>query len=161
MEVKTTITNSSMVQLATYLFRLSSSEDLRNKTLVGFLINGAVLQVALLCLTKNSCLLPIVLISPSFRWLSDDNSNIVPENVAVLMASIFILKVPPQECKHAQDYVVHLAQANRSLGMDITNPICLHRSYRQLVTWLNAVPKCMVMHVYYDYVTDVGTMVVI
>ena len=92
LEAKASIAKNNMAQMATYLFRLSSTEPLRGKSIAGFLITDKVIQMCFLCLSKDSCLLPIVLISPPIRWMTDDGVNIVPENLAILMACIFLLK---------------------------------------------------------------------
>ena len=136
-EAKVAITKDHMSQLATYLFRLSSVEELRRTSRVGFLINGKTLQMCILSFSKDSLLLPIVLVSPPFAWMTDDGSNIITENLAILMVSIFLLKMEPVDLQSVEPYLVQLAQTNVSTQMDIKPPIALHPSFSQILSRLD------------------------
>ena len=137
LEAKGSITKDNMIQLSTYLFRLSSAEQLqRKRSIVGFLITGKVLQMCFLCITKDSHLLPVILVSPPIPWMSEDGANIVPETLAILMACIYLLKIDPIPYNSADDYLTVLAKANMDLPMSISQPIALHPSMAQVLTRL-------------------------
>ena len=53
LEVISVITKENMTQLTTYLFRLSSAEQLQRRSVV-LLITGRVIQMCFLCLTNDS-----------------------------------------------------------------------------------------------------------
>ena len=135
--MKVTITKDHMAQLATYLFRLSSVDELRRTSRVGFLINGKTLQMCILCFRKDSLLLPIVLVSPPLVWMTDDGSDIITENLAIFMVSIFLLKMEPVDLQSVEPYLVQLAQTNVSTQMDIEPPIALHPSFSQILSRLD------------------------
>lgn len=131
-EAKVAIAKDNITQLATYMFRLSSAEELRSQAQVGFLISGNSLQLCILCCSHNSSLLPVVFVSPPFNWIAED--EVVTESLAIFMASIFLFKMSPIPLETVEPHILELAEENVNHQMEVKHPTLFHSSFSKLLT---------------------------
>ena len=141
LEVKSVITKENMTIGNVSFFSLSSAEQLQRRSV----IMDRVILMCFLCLTKDSLLLPVVLVAPPVPWIMDDGVNIVPENLAILMACVILLQnlMDPIPYSTAPEYFTKLAQHT---PLNIDRPIAFHPPISRVMSKLEEHAEAIKAH---------------
>ena len=89
-EIKLEIDTKHYSQIACYMNKLSTAEDIRDCIMVGIIIDKKQFRLAFSVFKKDKVPLPIVHISPPIEWRSESIGSIVEESMLILTCTFLI-----------------------------------------------------------------------